>query len=159
MTHGLASRTDRTEDRLVTTNPIGVHALVWAGDTSPSSVRHAIAKTRETGFDLLEFSLHDSLNLDVAAARRELEEAGLAVACSRGLAFDADVSSADPAVVDRGAQLLVDSVRVSHELGGTILTGAPSSALGKYGAPLSTAGRANVVRVLSELAAEAKGLG
>ena len=143
----------------MTTNPIGVHALVWTGDTSPASVRHAIAKTRETGFDLLEFSLHDSLNLDVAAARRELEEAGLAVACSRGLAFDADVSSADPAVVDRGAQLLHDSLQVTHDLGGRILTGALYSALGKYGTPLSAAGRANVVRVLGELAVEAKGLG
>jgi D-psicose/D-tagatose/L-ribulose 3-epimerase len=91
------------------TNPIGVHALVWVGDTSPASVTQAVTRTRDAGFDLLEFSLHDSLNMDVAAARRELEEAGLAVACSRGLAFDADVSSGDPAVVDRGAQLLHDS--------------------------------------------------
>jgi D-psicose/D-tagatose/L-ribulose 3-epimerase len=143
----------------VTTNPIGVHALVWAGDTSPASVQHAVTRTAEAGFDLLELSLHDSLNLDVTAARRELEAAGLAVACSRGLAFDADVSSTDPAVVDRGARLLHESLRITHELGGTHLTGALYSALGKYGAPLSPAGRANVVRVLAELAAEAKGLG
>ena len=143
----------------LTTNPIGVHALVFAGDTSAASVTRAVAKSAETGFDLLEFSLHDSLSMDVVDTRRQLEAAGLSVACSRGLAFDADVSSADPAVVDRGAQLLVDSLRVTHELGGTILTGALYSALGKYGAPLSTAGRANVVRVLAELAAEAKGLG
>jgi D-psicose/D-tagatose/L-ribulose 3-epimerase len=144
---------------VTTTNPIGVHALVWAGDTSPASVQHAVARTAAVGFDLLELSLHDSLNLDVAAARQELEAAGLAVACSRGLAFDADVSSADPAVVDRGARLLHESLRITHELGGTHLTGALYSALGKYGAPLSTAGRANVVRVLAELALEAKGLG
>jgi D-psicose/D-tagatose/L-ribulose 3-epimerase len=31
--------------------------------------------------------------------------------------------------------------------------------LGKYGAPLREEGRANIVRVLAELAAEAKGLG
>jgi D-psicose/D-tagatose/L-ribulose 3-epimerase len=122
-------------------------------------VRHAVAKTAEAGFDLLELSLHDSVNLDVAAARHELEAAGLAVACSRGLAFDADVSSTDPAVVDRGARLLHESLQITHELGGTHLTGALYSALGKYGAPLSTAGRANVVRVLAELAVEAKGLG
>ena len=143
----------------VITNPIGVHALVWAGDTSTASVRRAVSKTAETGYDLLEFSLHDSLNMDVVDTRRQLEAAGLSVACSRGLAFDADVSSADPAVVDRGAQLLADSLRVTHELGGTVLTGALYSALGKYAAPLTVAGRANVVRVLAELAAEAKNLG
>jgi len=61
-----------------------------------------------------------------------------------------------PAVVDRGAQLLVDSLRVTHEAGGTILTGALYSALGKYGAPLSTPGGPTWLRLLAELAAEAK---
>ena len=141
------------------TNPIGVHALVFVGDTGPEAVTQAITRARAAGYDLLELSLHDSLNLDTAAARRELADAGLAVACSRGLAFDADVSSADPAVVERGVRLLHDSLRVTHELGGTHLTGALYSALGKYGAPLTAAGRANVVAALAELAAAAAGRG
>jgi D-psicose/D-tagatose/L-ribulose 3-epimerase len=140
-------------------NPLGVHALVWAGDTSPASVEHAIAQTAKTGFDLLEFSLHDSLNLDVAATRKLLEQHGLAVACSRGLAFDADVSSEDPAVVERGARLLQDSLTITRQLGGTHFTGALYSALGKYGAPLSPRGRQNVIAVLTTLAAEAAGHG
>jgi D-psicose/D-tagatose/L-ribulose 3-epimerase len=140
-------------------NVIGVHALVWAGDTSAESVRRAVRCSAEAGYDLVEFSLHDSLGLDVSSARAELERAGLAVACSRGLAFDADISSDDPVVVTRGAQLLADSLRVSHELGASILTGALYSALGKYAAPLSAAGRANVVSVLRDLAEEADRLG
>jgi D-psicose/D-tagatose/L-ribulose 3-epimerase len=140
-------------------NPLGVHALVWAGDTSPASIEYAIAQTSKTGFDLLEISLHDSLNLDVAAARAQLTAAGLAVACSRGLAFDADVSSEDPAVVERGDKLLHDSLAVTAGLGGTHFTGAIYSALGKYGHPLTAGGRANVVSVLTGLAKEAKGKG
>ena len=38
-------------------NPLGVHALVWAGDTSPASVEHAVVQTRATGFDLLDKTL------------------------------------------------------------------------------------------------------
>jgi D-psicose/D-tagatose/L-ribulose 3-epimerase len=140
-------------------NPLGVHALVWAGDTSPASVEHAVAQTSKTGFDLLEISLHDSLNLDVAAARAQLTAAGLKVACSRGLAFDADVSSEDAAVVERGEKLLHDSLAVTAELGGTHFTGALYSALGKYGHPLTAGGRANVVSVLSRLAKEARAKG
>jgi D-psicose/D-tagatose/L-ribulose 3-epimerase len=136
-------------------NPLGVHALVWVGDTSPSSLEFAIEQTRAAGYDLLELSLHDSVNLDAAAARTALEAAGLQVSCSRGLAFDADVSSADPAVVARGEELLMNSLELTHAMGGTILTGALYSALGKYGAPLTEAGRANVVGVLRRLAAEA----
>ncbi|WP_232663525.1 sugar phosphate isomerase/epimerase family protein [Pseudonocardia sp. TRM90224] len=140
-------------------NRIGVHALVWVGGTDPAAVREAVARSAAAGYDLLELSLHDAVNLDTAAARAELEAAGLGVACSRGLAFDADISSADPAVVERGAQLLADSLVTTRELGGTHLTGALYSALGKYGAPLTSAGRANVVRVLREVAAEAAGHG
>ncbi|WP_370287693.1 sugar phosphate isomerase/epimerase family protein [Nocardioides sp.] len=141
------------------TNPLGVHALVWVGGTTPADVATAVAQTKAAGYDLLELSLHDATNLDTAAARRELEDAGLAIACSRGLAFDADVSSDDAAVVERGARLLHDSLRITHELGGRHFTGALYSALGKYGAPLSSGGRANVVQVLKELAAEAADLG
>jgi D-psicose/D-tagatose/L-ribulose 3-epimerase len=143
----------------VSTNPLGVHALVWVGDTSPESVSTAVRQTKAAGYDLLELSLHDSINLDVEAAAKELADAGLSVACSRGLAFDADVSSDDPAVVERGERLLHESLALTHKLGGTHLTGALYSALGKYSAPLTAAGRANVVTVLQGLAAEAAGLG
>jgi D-psicose/D-tagatose/L-ribulose 3-epimerase len=136
-------------------NPLGVHALVWVGGTTPTEVTQAIRQTAAAGYDLLELSLHDAVNLDTAAARAELERAGLGVACSRGLAFDADVSSADPAVVERGEKLLHDSLQITHELGGSHFTGALYSALGKYGAPLTAEGRANVVRVLKGLAASA----
>jgi D-psicose/D-tagatose/L-ribulose 3-epimerase len=140
----------------MTANPLGVHALVWAGDTSPQSVRYAIDQTKAAGFDLLELSLHDSAHLDTVGARKALEAAGIAVACSRGLAFDADVSSDDPAVVARGETLLQQSLATTYDLGGTHFTGALYSALGKYGRPLTTAGRANVVAVLRRLAQDAR---
>lgn len=141
------------------TNPLGVHALVWVGDTSPTSVRRAIEKTAAAGFDLLELSLHDADNLDTAAARQQLAGAGLAVACSRGLAFEADVSSDDPEVVARGERLLHESLRITKELGGTHLTGALYSAFGKYPHPLSDTGRRHVITVLRDLAKEAHGQG
>jgi D-psicose/D-tagatose/L-ribulose 3-epimerase len=153
-----STTTGTTHGRQRVTNPLGVHALVWVGDTSPASVSQAIAKSVATGFDLLEISLHDSLDLDVDRARDELESAGLSVACSRGLAFDADVSSDDAETVARGASLLHESLRITHQLGGNHLTGALYSALGKYGRPLSDAGRRNVVSVLRDLSKEAQSL-
>jgi D-psicose/D-tagatose/L-ribulose 3-epimerase len=141
------------------TNPLGVHALVWVGDTSPTSVGRAIEQTRSAGFDLLELSLHDAENLDTESAARQLRAAGLQVACSRGLAFEADVSSVDLEVVARGEQLLHESLLITEALGGTHLTGALYSALGKYSAPLSAQGRRNVVSVLRNLAKEAQGRG
>lgn len=140
-------------------NPLGVHALVWVGGTSPNEVATAISQTNAAGYDLLEFSLHDSLSLDTAATRAALEAAGMRATCSRGLAKDADVSSEDPAIVARGADLLHESLVITHAIGGTILTGALYSAFGKADAPLTKKGRDNVVGVLTELAAEAAPLG
>lgn len=136
-------------------NTLGIHALVWAGDTSTAAVEHAVAGTVEAGYELLEFSLHDTEHFDTAHARRVTEEAGLQVVCSRGLAAGADVSSDDPAVVARGADLLAESIRVTDELGGTLLTGALYSAFGKFPRPIGAAGRANAVSALREAAAEA----
>jgi hypothetical protein len=128
------------------------------GQAYAASLSYAIEQTRSTGFDLLELSLHDSTNLDVTA-RASLQAAGIDVACSRGLAFDADVFSADTAVVERGEKLLQDSLAVTDALGGTHFTGALYSALGKYDRPLSEAGRRNVVSVLKGLAREARDRG
>lgn len=143
----------------MTTNPIGVHALVWVGDTSPLSVATAVRQTAACGYDILEFSLHDSVNLDRTATKQLLEEHGLGAACSRGLARDADVSSDDPAVVARGQELLRESLQVTADIGATVLTGALYSAFGKAAQPLTRTGRDNVIGVLKELAAEATPLG
>ncbi len=140
-------------------NPIGVHALVWVGDTSPASVETAISQTVAAGYDILEFSLHDAVSIDRAKTRELLTANSIAAACSRGLARDADISSEDTAVVARGAELLAESLAVTHGIGATVLTGALYSAFGKAPYALTPAGRANVVAVLRDLAAEAAPLG
>ncbi len=140
-------------------NRLGIHALVWVGDTSPTSVETAIAQTAAAGYDILEFSLHDSANLDVAGTKALLAQHGLTTVCSRGLARDADVSSDDPVVVARGQRLLQESLGITAGIGGTILTGALYSAFGKAPGPLTKTGRDNVVGVLQELAADAARVG
>lgn len=136
-------------------NPLGVHALVWAGDTSDAAVDLAIGRTAALGFDILEFSLHDLAHLDVPRTREALRAAGLDVVCSRGLAFDADVSSDDPRGVARGAALLEESLTTAVGLGARLFTGALYSALGKYARPLTARGRANAVAVIRDLAVRA----
>lgn len=136
-------------------NVLGVHALVWVGDTSAASIATAIDQTTKAGYGLLELSLHDVDNLDVAGTRALAEQHGIRLAASRGLAKDADVSSEDPAVVARGEQLVKESIDVVAGLGGKVLTGALYSAFGKAHQPLSAKGRANVVAVLTRMAAYA----
>ncbi|MEX0385904.1 sugar phosphate isomerase/epimerase family protein [Spiribacter onubensis] len=121
-------------------NALGIHALVWACDIEPASTELAARQTRAAGYDFLELSLHDTTQLDVEHARAVLAEQGLGVACSRGLAFDADISSDDPAIVARGQRLLGESVEVAAALGARNLCGALYSALGKYSQPVLDCG-------------------
>lgn len=140
-------------------NSLGIHSLVWAGDTSRDSVRRCVELTSKAGYDILEFSLHDGFEADAGESAALIEAAGLQVACSRGLAPDADVSSEDPKVVQRGLDLVVESIDITKALGGKILTGALYGAFGKASAPLSARGRANIVASLKEAAAEADASG
>jgi len=42
-------------------NPLGIHALVWAGAWSHEECEHAVRSTREAGYDIVEIEIcsHD----------------------------------------------------------------------------------------------------
>ncbi|UAL29469.1 sugar phosphate isomerase/epimerase [Nocardioides rotundus] len=141
------------------TNPLGLHALVWVGDWTPESARHAISSTAGLGFDLIEVPLLDPTAVDAAMTRSLLEEYGLGAACSLGLDPSADVSSEDPAVVSRGRDLLANAVDAAAGMGASDLCGVLYSVLAKYPSPLSPRSRDNVVESMAWLAERAAGSG
>ncbi|MDR1711594.1 MAG: sugar phosphate isomerase/epimerase [Propionibacteriaceae bacterium] len=136
-------------------NPVGIHVLVWTGESELGELTQALRATAEAGYDFMELSLHQMDILDPAGLKAAAAASGLELTCSRGLAFDADISSPDPAIVARGADLLSRSIDVTAEMGAKVLTGPIFSALGKYGCPLSAAGRANAVTALRDAARHA----
>lgn len=140
-------------------NTIGVHALVWTGRIDTDAMSEAARRSAMAGYGLLELSLHQLDDMDLDACRAVFAEAGLQIACSRGLAPDADVSSEDPRIVSHGVDLLRQSVEGTAKMGGHVLTGALYSAFGKANRPLTTVGRANVVSALRDVSAYAASLG
>ncbi|WP_031468570.1 sugar phosphate isomerase/epimerase family protein [Sciscionella sediminilitoris] len=140
-------------------NPLGVHSLVWTGEWTAGAARDAVRATAACGYDLLELTLHDTTAIDTAGTRNLLAEHGVEIACSRGLSFEADLSSTDAEVSARGEALLDESLRVAGELGARYLCGALYGALGKYPGPASARGRAHVVAGLTRLAGRAADLG
>jgi D-psicose/D-tagatose/L-ribulose 3-epimerase len=133
-------------------NPLGVHALVFTGGTSPDQVRQAVQSAAAAGYDLLELALLDPDSVDVPAARQAVEGAGIAVTGSLGLAPATDVSSEDPDRVAAGERVLFSALDVVASLGGQHLCGVVYSAMGKYLAPPTPRGRANAVAVIGRLA-------
>ncbi len=133
-------------------NPLGVHALVWAGDLSPESTRKVMSQTKKAGFDLIELSLHGPKVMDFALTRDLIQEQGLKLGCSRGLTFEADVSSDDPACVARGLAMLEEGVTITAALGGSYFGGILYGAMAKYPRPLSAAGRRNATDAIKRMA-------
>ena len=79
--------------------------------------------------------------MDLALTRDLLQEHELQIGCSRGLTFDADVSSDDPATVARGVALLEEGITITAELGGNYFGGILYGAMAKYSAPITAQGR------------------
>ncbi|MFZ5870960.1 MAG: sugar phosphate isomerase/epimerase family protein [Actinomycetota bacterium] len=140
-------------------NTLGVHALVWVGGWSHQEAERAIVATARTGFDLIEIPVLDPASVDTGSTRALLEQHGLRAGCSLGLDLGADISSGDPAVVMRGARRLANALTVTHALGADYLGGVVYSALAKYPQPSTSAGRANSVAAIRELASEASAHG
>ncbi|MGO4488771.1 sugar phosphate isomerase/epimerase family protein [Microbacterium sp. 2RAF4] len=138
---------------------IGCHGLVWTGNFDAEGIRLAVQKTKEAGFDLIEFPLMDPFSFDVAVAKDALEEYGLDVSASLGLSEATDVTSSDPAIVAAGEALLIKAVDVLADLGGKHFCGVIYSAMKKYMEPVTTEGLASSRAVIARVADHAAGRG
>lgn len=138
---------------------IGVHSFVWSAGSSQGELEKALENTHQLGYKLIEFSYLDPRQVDVKWLSRRLGELGLDVAISMGLPPEGDISSADPAIVTRGVDILDRAVALVRDLGGTKLAGILSSAHGKQEHSLSRKGWDTSVAALSKVAERAKAAG
>eukprot|EP00879_Flechtneria_rotunda_P028033 GHRR01030107.1.p1 GENE.GHRR01030107.1~~GHRR01030107.1.p1 ORF type:complete len:227 (+),score=49.50 GHRR01030107.1:177-857(+) len=136
-------------------NPLGVHALVFAGDWTEASVRKVASGAAAAGYQLVEVPAFNAATLDVELTKLVFEEHGSGAACSLGLTIDADISSTDKAVVARGAAELDSALTFASSIGAKHLCGVLYSALAKYPRPPTIEGRRNCVRELKVLADKA----
>lgn len=138
---------------------IGVHALVFTGTFDKAGISLAVEKTAQAGFDLIEFPLMDPYSFDREHAARALERHGIAATASLGLSDATDLTSDDPEVRAAGERLLTECLDIVHSLGATELCGVIYSAMKKYVAPPTEAGRAASAAAIARLADTASGLG
>lgn len=121
----------------------GCHSLVWSGAWDEAGARHAIGSTAAAGYGLVEIAAIDPGGIDIEMTRRLVDEYGLKVAVSLGLAADTDVSSEDPEAVARGRKVLGRALDIVRDTGGQMLCGVIYSKLGKYEAPPTERGMEN----------------
>lgn len=134
---------------------LGIHSMVWVGDWSPASARHAIESSARAGYDLIELAAINPAEFDVDLTNRLLADNGLEASVSLGLDAATDISSEDDDVVAAGHRRLREALALVRDTGGDFLCGVIYSALRKYEAPATERGRENSRRTLAELADEA----
>lgn len=101
---------------------IGIHPYLWCTEWNNDQL-HLIQTVKDYGFDYIEIPLMAPHKFDADAINKELARVGLAVATSTVLNDDADISSTDPAIWQRGVDYLKWCVDASVSIGSMCLTG------------------------------------
>lgn len=136
-------------------NPVGIHSFVWVGGWDRDQCASAIQSSAAAGYDLIEISGMSPAQIDIEHTRACLADAGIGATVTLGLPASADINSTDTAAVARGRQILADALALTTGIGSDFLGGVIFSALHKYDAPATDAGRRNSASVIREIAQEA----
>ena len=121
-------------------NPIGLISMQYA---RPFTAEHfpLFARMRQLGYDFVELLVPERGEIDAAAARRALDEAGLGVVLAARVNLQRNLSSDDPALHKAGVDYLRYAADVAAELGAGIvggpLTGNPLVFAGRPPQPVS----------------------
>ena len=133
-------------------NPLGIHAFVWSGGSTPDDLNRSLDRSAETGYSLIEFPRLDPKKFDVPAFAKSLAERRMGIAVTMGLSAAHDVSSEDADTVAKGEAVLREAVSVARDLGATKLGGILFSAHGKYMSMPTAKGRQNSIDTLRKVA-------
>src|SRR5690606_20223145 len=113
-----------------------VNPGVWMTELVPERIRPRLHELAGLGYRGVVVVLREPDTMDVNPIAAVLGEAGLrAVTCSNQTR-DADISSDDPAVRERGIARLRRAIELTAELGGDQLTGAVYGAWGRADGPV-----------------------
>jgi len=138
---------------------LGIHALVWVTDWTESSIRYAVDKTAETGYDLIEVVIFDPNDARPDETAKALTVAGIGAVTGMALNPAADISSADPAVAKAGEKFVSDAILATRDMGSKLLGGVTHSAMHRYGQAAAAGTVERVIETYARLAARAEDAG
>ena len=140
-------------------NKLGIHALVWVSEWTDESIRYAVSKSAEVGYDIIEAVIFDPKEARPEQTARALAEAGLGCVTGMALNGSADISSADPEIARRGEQFITDAIAATRDMGSKLLGGVTHSAMQRYLGAAHPAARQQLVEIYGRLAERAQAAG
>ena len=108
----------------------GVHIALWMGTWQDDVVPY-IEEAARLGFDGVELSLLGMTEGNIARIRTCLDETGLELTCTTGLAIEQDITSDDPDIRQAGIAYLENAIKTVAALGSPLLSGVIFAPWGK----------------------------
>jgi len=138
---------------------LGIHSFVWTGGQTQEGLEMALDKSAEHGYRMIEFAYLRPELFDLDRLARKAQDLDIDIVVTMGLPADADVSSQDASVVQKGTAILADAVKVVRDIGGIRLGGIPYSMHGKYDSMPTREGWMNSAGAIAATADVAKDCG
>jgi D-psicose/D-tagatose/L-ribulose 3-epimerase len=110
---------------------IGVNGWVWTSPVNTEEFAKLAPKVKRMGFDLFEFGIESTTDLDYTRAAAVARENGLAISVCAAMGPDRDLIHADTAIRTNGMAYVRHCVDAAHTLGAANVVGPLYSAVGR----------------------------
>lgn len=110
---------------------IGVNGWVWTSPVNTEEFARLAPKVKKMGFDLFEFGIESTTDLDYSRAAVVARENGLAVSVCAAMGPDRDLIHPDTAIQANGMAYVRHCVDAAHTLGAANVVGPLYSAVGR----------------------------
>jgi D-psicose/D-tagatose/L-ribulose 3-epimerase len=110
---------------------IGVNGWVWTSPVNTEEFARLAPRVKKMGFDLFEFGIESTTDLDYSRAAGVARENGLAVSVCAAMGPDRDLIHPDAAIQANGMAYVRHCVDAAHTLGAANVVGPLYSAVGR----------------------------
>jgi D-psicose/D-tagatose/L-ribulose 3-epimerase len=136
-----------------------IHSFCWISGWGPDSAKFVAPRAASAGFNHVVVPLRDHSVIDPDAIARTFEQYGITAVVSANLLPEADISSLDSEIRQRGMERHRASFRLARDMGAVHVGGITYSLFGKADRPASDESRKYSADALGTLAEEAKPMG
>jgi D-psicose/D-tagatose/L-ribulose 3-epimerase len=136
-----------------------IHSFCWISGWGPDSAKFVAPRAASAGFNHVVVPLRDHSVIDPDAIARTFEEYGITAVVSANLLPEADISSLDSEIRQRGMERHRASFRLARDMGAVHVGGITYSLFGKADRPASDESRKYSADALGTLAEEARPMG
>ena len=110
---------------------IGVNAWVWTSPVNTEEFGRLAPKVKKMGFDLIEFGIESTSDLDYGRAAGIAKDNGLAVSVCAAMGPDRDLIHPDAAIRDNGVAYVRHCIEAAKTVGASNVVGPLYSAVGR----------------------------